>query len=397
MEQKKLCSRLAYLPARISQKKDRWEIVFYQTDPATNQRRRHRETWDINRIPDKRERLREARRIVNQINEWLPHGYPYSTRREIEARLATPPLGQAFREALEVKLKTDKYETQKSYASVGKVFLHWSGRRGCDKVPVTDFTRRMALEFLDYVASRKTRNGKPVSNRTWNNYKGIAGAIFSELVSREMIRENPFGKINKKPVSPKSRRKCTADERALIAAWLWQNDFFTFLAVILQYYCLFRGAELRRLRASDFDAARGLIYLEGRKSKTGRDRWVTMPEFVREIVADPRFARIPGHYLVFGKFGTPNADEPCGRSHVWRHLRTAMHALQTAGKLKDIAGISPYSFKDTGITDWLKVIPLADVMKQAGHTNPSTTMIYYQPDRVSEPFQNLAADIFEAK
>lgn len=396
MTQKKISFRLAYLPARISQKKDRWEIVYYQTDPATTQRRRHRETWDLNRIRDKRERLKEARRIVNQINEWLPHGYPHSTHKEIEARLATPSLVDAFQTALAIKLKTDKYETEKSYQSIGNVFLMWVGHRGCGQIAVTDFSRRMAIEYLDYVATRRTRQGKPISNRTWNNYKGITGAIFGELVGREYIRENPFKGLAKKRVATKTRRKCTPDERSTIAAWLWKNDYFTFLAVILQYYCLFRGTELRRLRAADFYPDKHLIYLEARKSKTDRERWVTMPPFVHQILNDARFTRIPGHYLVFGLLGKPHATDPCGRGHVWRHLRAAMRALQAAGRLEDLSGISPYSFKDTGITDWLKVIPLPDVMKQAGHTNPSTTMIYYQPDRVSEPFQNLEANIFEA-
>lgn len=397
MAEKKLCSKLAYLPARISQKKDRWEIVYYQTDPANNQRRRHRETWDLNRIRDKRERLKEARRIVNQINEWLPHGYPHSTQKEIELRRSTPPLAEAFRMALDIKMQTDKYESYKSYKSIGTVFLKWIERRGCGNVPVTDFTRRMAIEYLDAVAARKTRAGRPVSNRTWNNYKGITGAVFTVLVEREYMTTNPFKGLSKKPVTTKTRRKCTPDERATIAAYLWQHDYFTFMAVLLQYYCLFRGAELRRLRASDFYPGRGLIHLEGRKSKTGKERWVTMPAFVLDIIRDQRFTRIPGHYLVFGRSGTPNASEPCGRGHVWRHLRVALEKLKAAGRLQDIDGLSPYSFKDTGITDWLKVIPLPEVMKQAGHTNPSTTMIYYQPDRVSEPFQNLDANIFEAK
>ena len=36
-----------------------------------------------------------------------------------------------------------------------------------------------------------------------------------------------------------------------------------------------------------------------------------------------------------------------------------------------------------------------DVMTQAGHTNPGTTMIYYQPDRVLQPFKDLKNNILE--
>ncbi len=76
-------------------------------------------------------------------------------------------------------------------------------------------------------------------------------------------------------------------------------------------------------------------------------------------------------------------------------MRKCLKALQKEGRLGDTAGLSPYSFKDTGITDWLRVMPLPDVMTQAGHTNPGTTMIYYQPDRVLQPFKDLKASILE--
>jgi len=395
MEQKKPCSKLAWLPARLAEKKDRWEIVYYQTDPADQVRKRCRETGDLNRIRNTKERRRAAARLIEQINGLLPHGYPYQSAENIQAAATVPGLEQAMRGALDAAMKTDRYETMKDYRSVGKVFLKWVGECRIGKMPVTDFTRRMALQFLDYVATRTTRAGAPVSNRTWNNYKLKVASIFQRLVEREVIQENPFRGIQKKQTAPKTRRKCTPEERALIAAWLWERDYWCFLAATLQYYCLFRGTELRRLRARDFDVEKGLIYLSAEKSKTGRQRFVTMPVFVRQIISDIRFSRIPGNYLVFGIGGAPHPVQCCGRSYIWRHMRKCLKVLQKAGKLGDTAGLSPYSFKDTGITDWLRVMPLPDVMTQAGHTNPGTTMIYYQPDRILQPFKDLKNNILE--
>ena len=394
MEQKKIFSKPLWLPARLAIKKDRWEIVYYQTDPADHIRKRCRETGDLNRIHNLKERRRQAAALIERIDSLLPHGYPFKSV-QITVEPAKISLAEAMRGALDSAMKTDQYETMKDYRSVGNVFLAWMGERRIGEMPAADFTRRLALEFLDYIATRTTRAGVPIGNRTWNNYKLKVAAIFQKLVDREVIQENPFRKIQKKQVAPKSRRKCTPEERALIAAWLWQNDYWCFLAVILQYYCLFRGTELRRLRARDFDIQNGLIYLAAEKSKTKRQRFVTMPVFVRQIISDVRFSRIPGNYLVFGIGGAPHATQCAGRSHIWRHLKKCLDTLKQEGKLCDTSGLSPYSFKDTGITDWLKVMPLPDVMTQAGHTNPGTTMIYYQPDRVLKPFKDLKSNILE--
>lgn len=395
MDQKKLSSKLAYLPARVCEKKDRWEVVYYQTDPADGIRKRCRETGDLNRVKDLKERRRAAVELVAKINRMLPDGYPYRSAEAITRAAALPTLAAAVNMAIQIKLKTDREETRKDYRSIGGVFLSWAKSARVADRPVSDFSRRVALEFLDYVGTRTTRAGAPLSNRTWNNYKIKMSTVFNELVKREVIAENPFKGISKKTVWGKTRRKCTPEERALIAAWLWQHDYFTFLFITLEYYCLLRGTELRRLRAGDFDLARGVIVLAGNKSKTGRDRFPTMTVFVRELLSDVRFSRIPANYLVFGDNGRPHPSRAWGRGYAWRHLRRCLEVLQQEGRIEP-AGISPYSFKDTGITDWLKLLPLPAVMQQAGHTNPSTTMIYNLPDLVNEGFQKIRSKIVES-
>lgn len=73
----RIAEKVPYLAARLAIKKDRWEIVFYQTDPTDGKRKRHRETGDLNRIKDLRERKKQACALVTKINAMLPEGYPY--------------------------------------------------------------------------------------------------------------------------------------------------------------------------------------------------------------------------------------------------------------------------------------------------------------------------------
>lgn len=62
-----------YLPARLVVSRQRWYITFYQTDPVTGKRVRHRDTFDLNRIPSIRERTQAARMIIHEINAKLPN------------------------------------------------------------------------------------------------------------------------------------------------------------------------------------------------------------------------------------------------------------------------------------------------------------------------------------
>lgn len=397
MAEKKMRGRLFYLPARISQKKDRWEIVYYQTNPTTGQRRRHRETWDLNRIHDLKARKKEALRIILQINSWLPHGYPYNTPDDVAKKLEVPPLARAIELAISDKVKSDKEESRKTYRSIGGGFLTWLKKQDLSDLHPGNFSRRLALEFLDHVGERRTRLGKQIGARTWNNYLGITSALFGVLEAREYIKKNPFAEIKRKPVADKARRRFQPVERAAVAGWLYRRDYFAFLACIMQYHCLFRGTELRRLRRQDFLIDRGLIRLIGEKSKTGKERWVTITPELSRVLADSRFLDIPPNFLIFGYLGRPNPSRAMGRGHVWRRMREGLLTLHRAGNLDDIEGLSPYGMKDTGITEYLQHVPLPEVMRQAGHSSANTTMLYYQPDVVSPAFAGSDASIFEAR
>lgn len=395
MDKKIFSSKLASIPACLKKRKTRWEIVYYQTNPVTGKRVRHRETWDINRIADAKARKDAAKQAIEAINRMLPHGYPYVSQAEIERKLTNLTLLQAVQKAIDHKLQGDNEETLKDVRSIGGTFKGWIERNKLSGMPVEDFSRRHAHDFLDYVATRKTREGKPISNRTWNNYRNKTGSLFYVLIDREIITSNPFSGIKKKKAAPKHRRKFRKEDRAAIAKWLHEHDYFCFMAVALQYYGLLRGTELRRLRFSDLDLDKGLIWLKATDAKNDKDRWVTLDDQLVQFFRSSKFSGYPEHYIIFGLGGKPHPSKSVGRAYIWRHLKVGLDTLKATGTIKDITGLSPYSFKDTGITEWLECISLTDVMRQAGHSNPRTTMMYFQPDLINTAFQQVGS-IFDA-
>ncbi len=392
---------LPFSPAYLSKSKHRWEIRFTQTNPATQKREPQRETWDINRITEKKhgkdwERLRmeAAKAAIKQINEWLPKGYPYVSPDEIKRLDTAPTVLQAFTSILDIKTRSDKQETNFGYKSIGGVFLAWLKSEKYESMLLENFTKRHAIQFMDYLTTRTNKDGTPLSNRTWNNYKINISGFWNEMKSRELTNDNPFATIKAKRVLKQtSRRKFLPEERVAMAEYLIDNDIFLFWAVVLEFYGLFRGTEIRRLRPRDFDFTNNLIYLEAAKSKTGNERWVTMSPFMKSVFMDPRFLKIPANYLIFGFEFKPNPTKSLSKNTLNHHHRKALLKLKDAGKLDDITGLSLYSWKNTGITHWLKLMPLVSVMNQAGHTDPATTLIYNEPDRVSQDFMKLDQDI----
>ncbi len=69
---------MEYIPARLVKAKDRWYVIYYTQNPVTREFIRERKTFKLNRIKDRRERLRLANSIIQDLNQKLPNGYPWN-------------------------------------------------------------------------------------------------------------------------------------------------------------------------------------------------------------------------------------------------------------------------------------------------------------------------------
>lgn len=66
-----------------------------------------------------------------------------------------------------------------------------------------------------------------------------------------------------------------------------------------------------------------------------------------------------------------------------RHKNVLTHLYNT-GQLKNINGLTLYSWKDTGITDALEQMSILSVQDQAGHTTPGMTLKYRHKRRIND-------------
>lgn len=199
-----------YLPAELKKGRDRWYILYSQTPPGATQRKRFRPTYDLNRIKNFAEREKLAARIVEQINEKLPKGFPYENEYSKQ---------RSEMNILEVFLQLKKIQCAKDLKSRAaqvdlmswdfKLFLEkmeWGDRR------VGKFKKKHARGFLEYCLKEKG-----LGTSTYNDYLEWMQSIFGALQERSYLLKNTFAKLKRKKQS-KNRYATNILEALAVAA-----------------------------------------------------------------------------------------------------------------------------------------------------------------------------------
>lgn len=159
--------------------------------------------------------------------------------------------------------------------------------------------------------------------------------------------------------------------------------------------------ELTRLRFRDFDLGTGIVTVREEAHKGWRTVRKTIPASVMHYFRDGIFEKQPGNWFVFGRAGESNrqrmapAPVAIDEERMYKRHAKVLARLKKEGKLPgDIAGLTWYSWKDTGISLHTgKTSPVA-TKDQAGHTNLSVTSLYYHSPEQNDEYRGLENDLF---
>lgn len=368
-------------PPRLVKASDRWYISFYAID-ASGQRRHFRPTFNLNRITDLRVRQARADELCKKINAWLSSGRSVDAfdERLIHAENedgAGMDLQQALKIALDIKCRSDRSDSQKTYRSHVGILMQYLQQNGMEKMFAANFGRVEAVAFLDYRLEQK------ISNTTYNNTRTILRSIWSELEEREIVKENPWSKTKTRDTEEKNRRNFTESEAKAIFAHIRRHDVLLFYGIILEYCCYIRPGELRRLRVNDIILDQGIVIVRKSVSKTKKERIATIPELFLNLFDRGFFDSLPGSWYLFGDGWKPGPNLT-GKDRMYRRHKNVLTHLYNTGQLKNIDGLTLYSWKDTGITDALEQMSILSVQDQAGHTTPGMTLKYRHRRRIND-------------
>lgn len=358
-----------YRPARLV-KGVRWYLEYYQTDPITHVKERIREYHNLNRIQDKKERLRIAIRLVNHLNSsLLPYGYPYV---EAESRPELISIDKGVGIALEIKCRSDRAKTGSSYRSIVHHFLNYIHEIGRGTTPLKDFGHQDAVMYMDHALINKN-----MSARTYNNYRQFMTSIWNELIERGYININPWTKIKKRRVTEKNRRMISPMEAQTIINYTWNTDKMLSLSIILLYYCFIRPGEQRQMRVGDIDLKSGIISLPGSITKNRKSEQVTIPNAILPLLYEIGLDKWYVGDYIFGKGLQPHPEVMCGANALAERHKSVINHLHQNGQLRSKSGISIYSWKDSGAMALIRAgIDIYEVMRQMRHSDLSTTQKY---------------------
>jgi integrase len=369
----------------------RWYIDYQTISPETGETTRHRRDFDLNEIQNIEIRQEVAARLCRYLDHFVVTDAPPIVR-----PMDTVTVEQAVIMARDVKMSGPRTNTHKGYKSISKAFLAWAVARSYAHLPAHDFTKKHCRAFFDYLQTQRKYRGV-----TLNNYLSHLGGMWSEMIGREMVKDNPWKSIKPFKKEERLRRAFTDQERRIVAAYIREHDYWLFRALLLQYYCYVRPVELIRIKGKAFDFAKGVVKIESYEAKKWKTRFATIPANVLHYFADGVFDKCPANWYPFGLVDGGKGMATIGPStqqlnehRLYARHKKHLQRLVKSGALHDMVGLTWYSWKYTGISMHAKKTTPLSTRDQAGHSDFDMTLVYYQADKVNNEYRALSDDIF---
>lgn len=369
----------------------RWVVEWFEVLPDGSTKR-HRKEFGLNDIDDLTVREAVGLRIAENLHSFIVERPDPPTL----AEKAGPTVSEAVAVALARKLKSPRRNTHRGYKSISKKFLLWAAQERFDTLPVLEFSRRHARAFFDHLTDSRAYRGCTI-----NNYLTHLKALWSELIDRELATANPFKSIKPVREETKLRRIFTDEERRVVAAEIEQTDYWLFRGLLLQFFCYVRPVELTRLRFRDFDLGRGLVTVQEGDAKSWKKVVKTIPRSILPYFIDGRFNRYPANFFMLGRVEDRRGMarvEPCTTpvddDRMYRRHLKVLTRLKKQGKIGDFEGLTWYSWKDTGISLHTRRTSPTATKDQAGHTDLTTTSLYYHAPDVIAEYRDLPNDLW---
>lgn len=378
---------LRYYPATYHSGKKDCYVYYSLLDESTGKMVRQR--IRLNHIPA-RERKRYATQLCIELNMMLASG----TLARLSPLLPSPvamaespvvsvlTMEDAFREFERIHYKDVSFHTRRSYKSYLKIFREWLDGAGSLHSPLSGFTPRHAVEFMNDFRSRDY-----VSPRYYNNALIMYKSLFNWFVSQKLIDKSPFDGMRPLPkkMCQKKRVNMEREDMERLKNYLGSTNKNYLAACMLIYYCLLRPSDLAHLTYESFDWKAKEIIIRGSETKNGYDSRRVIPEALEKYLSALDWTEIRKSKYVFSdrvRF-TPGDKQLDSREFARYWATDVRPALGLDGTFQF------YSLKDSGITDMLAAgVSPAFVQGQADHHDLATTSVYAHT-RTKESFNQL--------
>jgi integrase len=183
------------------------------------------------------------------------------------------------------------------------------------------------------------------------------------------MNSNPMESIKAKKTKAKLHKPYKDINLILNEIKLFSDNLF--LCCLMTYGCLLRPhREIRELKWSDFSDDLGYIHLSGNRNKSGKNRIVPVPIYIRELLVKGQ----PQHNIFTGATRPLNED----------YFKTLWGRFKRVSKLLG-QDQTLYSFRHTGAIEIFKRTgSITKLQKAMGHSSINVSLTYLRGLEIAE-------------
>ena len=206
------------------------------------------------------------------------------------------------------------------------------------------------------------------SESSYNTYRLRLSSLINEARKIGMT-SNPMQRIKSKRTNAQMHKPFDNINEILKDIKAYNKQLY--LCCLMTYGCLLRPhREVRELTWGDFSADLNFIHLSGNRNKSGRNRIVPVPSYIRDILAKGE-----RHHNIFsGKRQPLNQDY---FKTLWSRFKRQSNLLEQGQTL--------YSFRHSGAIEIFKRTgSLTKLQKAMGHSSINVSLTYLRGLEIAE-------------
>ena len=335
-------------PKIKSDNKQRFYIVFYNNG--------------------KRYRLFNGSKINSNLH---PNSYPVAKRYEISQLLAAEVFkytssGLSVQDPVRVICRSDKQylklaldnKLKGEYSDKYKSMLRFVYDGFVSNLTDENITSNNVKSYLNHYAL----------GVSYNTIKRHLNVLINEARNIGM-NSNPMESIKAKKTKAKLHKPYKDINLILNEIKLFSDNLY--LCCLMTYGCLLRPSrEIRELKWSDFSDDLSYIHLSGHRNKSGKNRIVPVPIYIRELLVKGQ----PQHNIFTGTTKPLNED----------YFKTLWGRFKRVSKLLE-QDQTLYSFRHTGAIEIFKRTgSITKLQKAMGHSSINVSLTYLRGLEIAE-------------
>lgn len=203
------------------------------------------------------------------------------------------------------------------------------------------------------------------------NKRRTLGGIFSRLLAKKLIKENPVHETSQLKEKATLHQAYTKQELHNVLDYLKEQNSNLHLCALLMYGCFLRPhQEIRQLYRQHFNETCTVIALAGNSNKSGRIRTVHVPGYVQDVLKQRKVhLSEPGMNLFTG---TGSIYNDSYFNTMWSRVKDKMMEVGMIGENHTL-----YSFRHTAAVNlYMKTKDLFKVQQALGHSSMVVTLTY---------------------